>query len=238
MIKELIEQQLLKEQEEAALKERSGKFSPSSFGRCYRMQVWNRQNEPATNPANLTSLKKFRAGQFFHDFVRSVLGDKVQQYEVCIELDDFKGYADIVLQDEVCDIKSIHSWGFSYLPVRLENVRTAKPCESLQVRFYARELNKPYWSLCFISKDDMRIEEYRLPLTEQDKKDVADEMEALRKYWITDLPPAQPRAYWSDKSKKFQECSYCKYLDKCIEVENKAGRKHYVEKDNDNLPKV
>ena len=75
MIEKLIDDYLLAEQTQRAKKERSGLWSPSSFGRCFRYQFWNRKNEPQTNPPDLRALKIFKVGNIFHDFIQSMLPD-------------------------------------------------------------------------------------------------------------------------------------------------------------------
>ena len=87
-------------------------------------------------------------------------------------------------------------------------------------RYYAKYLNKPYMRLCFISKDDLRIGEYKEEYKDWEEP-LNKELKALRMFWNEGiLPDPEPRAYWSKKEQKFVECKYCNYYTKCKEVEN------------------
>jgi len=215
MLAKLIDDYLLKQQEERSKKERSGMWSPSSFGRCYRYQFWNRKNEPQTNPPDIRSLRIFSCGHLFHDFVQGFLPEK--QTEVEVNYEDIHGFADVVTADCVYDIKSIHSKGFFYL--EKEDIKVGKRNNWLQVATYAIALNKPKICLCFVSKDDLLINEY-VDHTEKWIEEVKKELLPLREAWQgNSLPPALPRSYGS---KKFgdRECDkYCAYKNKCYEME-------------------
>lgn len=200
----------------------SGKWKPSSFGYCYRRQYWERKGEKVTNPPDKRTLRVFKAGSLFHDFVEGLLKEKHAdiQTEVLIETDDTKGYADIVNGDEVTDVKSIHSQGFTYLD-KTSDIKKEKYNNWLQLATYAVLLNKPRMRLVFVSKDDLRIQEYSLPVDEYWKCAVDTELLTLNKYWnFKELPPAQPRCF-KQKDGTFKECEkYCPFYDKCVQTEN------------------
>ena len=193
-------------------KPRSGKWSPSSFGRCYRYQYWLRKDEPVINPPDARVLRVFKSGSLFHNFVQGlVAGDK----EVEIETDDVKGYADIVNDEEVVDIKSQHSYSFWHRKKEENNIKEKLYPNWLQVMWYCQVLNKKRGRLVFVSKDDLCIQEYMQDNDEYWKGEVSKELTKLRLYWQADkLPPAQPRAY-KDKLGDPQECKYCLWKDKC-----------------------
>ena len=45
----------------------------------------------------------------------------------------------------------------------------------------------------------------------------------IRMFWNEKrLPKAEPRLYWKAKEKKFGECEYCAYKDKCITTERSS----------------
>lgn len=195
---------------------RSHKFSPSSFGYCYRKQIFNRQDVPKTNPPDARSLRIFACGNLFHDFVQQFFPDA--QTEVLVELDDLKGYADIVRDDEVVDIKSCHSGQFNYLCTPGYDIATEKYSNIIQLMAYALYLGKPRGRLVFVSKDDLRIEEFPF-FTEKWKDQVELELQTLRSYWnlgAGQLPPPVPRAF-IDGVDKFKECrKYCAWRDHCV----------------------
>jgi hypothetical protein len=206
-IQQLIDNALLKEQEIKLKRVRSGKFSPSMFGRCYRAQFWNRLNEPQTNPPNAEALRRFKVGNIIHDYVQQFFPSAT---EIKIEVaDDIIGFADIVLPDEVVDIKSCRSYEFKLMLKEDYDIKTAKFNNGLQVCSYAYFLGKPKARLIFIEKDELDSKEFPLVVADW-KQAIDDELEILRGHWKKqELPKPLPRAYGG------KECQYCNWLDKC-----------------------
>lgn len=221
-VQELIDENLAPKEKRI----RSGKFSPSSFGKCYRNQYWNRIDEEST-PIDPITLRKFKAGNLFHDFVQGLLITETVKKEVMVESEDVKGFADLVNGEEVIDIKSQHSKAFWHRQKEIkESTDVEKSIKSmfynnwLQVVYYAIQLSKPYVRLVFISKDDLCIQEYRQPVDGYWTEEIAKELKMLRQYWSEKiLPPALPRLY-KQKDGTFKECTYCQFSDKCKGVEN------------------
>jgi hypothetical protein len=199
-------------------RERSGKFNPSSFGGCYRKQYWNRKNEPKSNPPDERQIRVFAAGQLFHDFVQNLMPNCKK--EVLVESDDVKGFADLVSDTEVIDIKSQHSKSFWYMAkFKGDDIKKEKYSNWLQVLYYARELGKKFGRLVFVSKDDLAIQEYVQPLDDYWLGQIDAELKALRYLWKKDeLPPAKPRCK-PNKKGEYWECNYCDWKDKCFEME-------------------
>lgn len=219
-ISELIDKELKKQDDERKTRVRSGKFSPSSFGRCLRQQVFNRRNVPKSNPPDDRTLRVFKAGQLFHDYVQQFIPK--ENTEVLIDVEDVLGYADIVTKDTVYDIKSQHSRAFWYLQKEETNIVEKKKPNWLQVAWYAMELNKEFCSLVFVSKDDLCMMEYIKP-AQVFRAELHKELKDLRNYWSSgQLPPPVPRAYVDGKGKS-QDCKYCNWKDRCKEVENEAS---------------
>ena len=197
---------------------RSGKWSPSSFGYCFRAQFWNRKDEPKSNPPDARSLRVFKVGQLFHDFVQGLLPD-VEQTEAEIESEDVKGFADIVRLNEVVDIKSQHSKSFWWMKKKDCDIKQEKYGNWLQVLYYARELGKDFGRLVFISKDDLAIQEYVQPLDGYWREQLDLELGKLRMLWGKDkLPDAQPRCTQTKKG-TYWHCEYCSWKDKCFSLE-------------------
>jgi len=215
MIQKLIDAELIKEQEARKDRVRSGKISPHMLGRCYRAQYWNRKNEPQTNPPDVATLRKFKAGTLFHDYVEQFLPK--HETEVKVETEDILGYADIVPEDCVWDVKSIHSRAFWYMEKNDYNINKAKYGNILQVMTYAMLLDKPKGGLIFISKDDLYSAEYVFGLDNW-KPQVESELERLRAAWmVQELPPGRPRAYTNAKG-EIKEGVYCGWQTKCKEL--------------------
>jgi len=213
-IQELVDLELGKKEERI----RSGKFSPSLLGSCYRRQWWNRANEPQTNPPDERSKRIFACGNLFHDFVQSVItkNNKDIEIEKLVETEDFKGFADIVNGEEVIDLKSQHSKSFWYMQGKTkEEIGKEKFNNFMQCAFYAVNLKKPLIRLVFISKDDLCIQEYPDEVYPYWAGLLDEEITKLQWYWKgKTLPPAEPRLY-PQKDGTYRECTYCAFLDKC-----------------------
>ena len=222
-IQKLIDE-FLQEEEKSKRHEKSGKLSPSAFGYCFRRQIWNRRKEPPSEAIDLLTLRKFRCGRIFEDWISKLLesANGKLEYQVKVEVEDILGYADAVNTDTVYDFKTMHSKAFWYMTKEGYDITQEKRHNILQVMSYAVLLKKEYGCLVFISKDDLAIEERKFKTA--DWADAVDtELGVLRQFWVTgDLPPAQPRCF-KQKNGGFKECSYCPYLTKCNEEEAKNG---------------
>lgn len=199
---------------------KSGKWSPSMFGRCFRAQFWNRKNEEPSNPPDERTLRVFKAGFLFEDFVTGLIvkGNNFRT-QVDVESEDVKGRADIVGHNEVTDVKSQHSRSFWWM-LKSPDVKKDRYSNWLQVLYYTRELNKEFGRLVFISKDDLCIQEYVQPLDDFWLKQLEVELMVLRNMWrAQNLPPASPRCFIDKKTGKSKECKYCNWIDKCKEIE-------------------
>lgn len=216
----LINESLRKEQEKK--REPSDKFKPHLLGRCYRAQIWAKANEPQTNPPDERALRIFKCGHLFHDFVQGFLPPS--QVEVKCEDDMFKGRTDIVTDDTVYDVKSVHSFSFHYSNKPDYDVRKEKYHNWLQLTFYADHLKKLKMVLVNISKDDMCINEY-VEFTSKWKDDLIVEKACLNTAW-SEYPDLKPNAL----PRFNKECKYCSYLDKCKEIETNGNRQHPLDK--------
>lgn len=206
--------------EQGVPRKRSGKFSPSSFGKCYRAQVWNRADEPKTDEPEERVLRIFKAGKLFHDFVQGVIIKENPDIktEVIVSEDDVVGFADIVNENTVIDLKTVHSGAFHWMTKEGDISESKKP-NILQVMYYARMLGKKQATLCFISKDDLCLQEYTFILNDRWKGELDTELSMLRQAWDDYqggvLPKDEPRAYKNKKTGKFSECQYCSWKTKC-----------------------
>lgn len=208
-------------------RKRSGKFSPSQFGKCYRAQVWNRSGEPKTDEPEERVLRVFKAGNLFHNFVQGVIKEENPsiETEVMVSEDDIVGFADIVNGDSVTDLKTVHSMAFHWMTKEGDISESKKP-NILQVAYYARMLGKKKFSLCYISKDDLCIQEYAFILNSKWDFELDHELAAIRMAWklFTEkgiLPADEPRAY-KDKKGNFRECSYCSWATRCGKNKEKS----------------
>lgn len=222
MIQKLIDEYIAERRE----KRKKDAWSPSSFGQCFRKQYWQREGKEHSNPIDARTLRVFKCGDLFHEFVQNIIKEKYPeaQIEVPVEGHNVKGRADIVLDDEVDDLKSINSRAFWYMDKEGYDVKKEKRPNWLQVACYAVLLGKPKISLCFISKDDLCIRQY----TDETKNweiEVYSEIRILNYYWERkELPPPKGRTYGIDKKTgKSNECSkYCEFRTYCKEVQSEG----------------
>ena len=193
----------------------SGKFNPSYLGQCHRKHFWKRKGVESDNPPNDRTFRVFKCGDLFEHFVCQHI--PAMQKQVVIETDDFKGFADIVSEDEVMDVKSINSKAFWWMDKDTYDITVEKRHNILQVIFYAKELNKPKARLVFIEKDTLSIKEYGFFVSKW-IDDLVKEISILRKYWTDNkLPDAEPQAGW--------ECRYCSFAEKCKQAGGKVWEK-------------
>ena len=183
----------------------SGKYNPSLLGQCHRKHFWKRKGDIPSEPIDKLSLRRFKCGNIFEWFAVNLIPSA--QKQVKIETSDFLGFADVVTDTEVMDIKSINSKAFWYMDKPTYNVNESKWHNILQTAFYAKELGKEKFRLVFISKDDLSIREYGFALSAwMDALDT--EISSLKEAWDTDsLPDAEPMAKW--------ECGFCQFAEHC-----------------------
>lgn len=217
MIQEKLDKVLLAEDVKKSERVRSGKFSPSSFGRCYRYQYWNRLNEPKTNPIGAKTLRTFKIGVLIHQMLQDILKGEYSA-EVKVETNEVLGFADLVGIDEVVDIKSVRSFQFKLMNGKKKkyDFATEKKENILQVTYYGKNLGKQKGRLVFVDKDGLDIIEYSFDIADFEKE-LEDELSTLNGYWVGKiLPPAKPRCY------NGKECHYCGYsvMEKCKEVKS------------------
>lgn len=224
-LQDKIDEALLRLAKEREGRERSGKFGSSKFGNCYRRQVMDRANIPPSDPLELKTLHIFEAGKVVHDYIQQYI--EPEAVEVKVEAEDFIGYADIVTEDSVLDIKSVNpayfffGWKnkakveFSVAEIN-EMIPTKKVNNILQVTDYAMRLGKPRIGLVFFSRDlsyGIRAHEW-MDFTAKWEGLVLLEREELVKHWEIykekgELPDKCPRLYDGREGK------YCPYQTLC-----------------------
>lgn len=215
-----IREQLLKEQEERKTRERSGMWTPSRFGRCFRHQIYSRRNVPESNPSDVEFLKRCKLGALIHKYAQGFFPES--DCEIKITKDDIVGYCDLVDKDKVSDIKSVSDWEFKKILEKDYDVEKQKETHCLQVCTYAWALGLPYAGLIFINIKNLHSVEFNVRVEHFIPK-IEEELKILRNYWDKqELPPALPRAY------NGKDCSYCSFLDTCKKEEELNGRKLLV----------
>jgi hypothetical protein len=210
----IINNALLEEQEKNKKRDRSGKWSPSKMGRCLRFQYWSRANEVETDLPDVTALRRFAVGHLFHDYIQAFF--IADNCEVLVETNDVKGYADIVEQNEVVDIKSVNDWAYKFLLAKEFDVNKEKPEQCMQVALYCKLLNKSRGSLLYVNTKSLATIQCEVDLAKFIPL-VDIELSTLNSAWEKKaLPPAVSRCY------NGKECSYCNFLTACNKLEGKT----------------
>lgn len=212
-IQKTINDAILKEQEERKDRKGSGLWKPSQLGRCYRLQVFAREGIPPTNPPDIPSVKRMDLGTLIHKYIQDKFDKK--QVEIEVKAKDVYGFADLVSEDTVADIKTVTDWSYKFIAkANLEKIRKEKVTNWLQVATYGLILKKPKVKLFFVNiKDINKVQEFEDDLSYWQPK-VNEEFKALRHWWTQDLPPAEPRAF------NGKDCDYCAWKDYCKGVED------------------
>jgi CRISPR/Cas system-associated exonuclease Cas4 (RecB family) len=206
-----IREQLLKEQEERKTRERSGMWTPSRFGRCFRLQYYSRKNEPESNPSDVEFLKRCKMGSLIHKYAQSFYPEA--DSEIKITKDDVLGFCDLVDKDKVSDIKSVSDWEYKKITEKGYDVEKEKETHCLQVCTYAWALGLGLAGLIFINIKNLNSIEFDIKVEKFIPK-IEEELKILRGYWEKrELPPAKPRAY------NGKDCSYCGYKYTCWKLE-------------------
>ena len=219
---DLLTQHIENQIEKDKSRKRSGKWNPSSFGRCFRLQYWSRKNKIPSNPPSLDTIKMFRIGNIVEDDLSSLLPKDCCQVKV--DWEDVFGYADYVDSDDVVDFKTAGNWQWKKVTKLGYDIAFDNESYVLQVMSYAIILGKEHGHLLFIQKDTYATKLFSFK-TEEWRDRVDSELFTLRNFWNQDkLPPPQPRAY------NGKDCNYCQYLNSCIEQSHNDGMPHPTER--------
>jgi len=209
-LSQLVDSFLLNEQELRSKRLRSGKFSPSSFGRCFRNQYWNRKNEPESNPADMKSLRRMRVGTVLHGWLESLVSCQVLSIiERGYESIDCAYFVDVELEDKIVEIKTAGAYAFKKLCGKDYDIRKDKPHNILQAAYYAVMRKKDLFELYFFCTDSGLDKGFQFDTKDWVEK-VAEELSILNGFWAKGkLPPPAKRLSW--------DCGYCNWKDKCEE---------------------
>lgn len=217
-IQQIITDQLRKEEKER--KHDATSFYASSLGSCKRKQIYKRKNTPETNPADDRGLKVFSVGNSFHSWLTDIIersGATLKtEVEVISEEFNLKGRVDAIIEKDgktlIYEIKSINSMGFSYLK---------KPKEEhiMQLISYLWLTENYEGRIIYLSKDDARVLEFPVYLTDELLDKVKDELKILNHFYKNNALPS--RLPLDSKNKKNWQCNYCSYRDICQKGRNK-----------------
>jgi len=200
-------------------RERSGKFTPSRMGRCYRYQIAQRKELPESDPISPELVLTFDIGTMVHQYVQKFF--KPTQCEVKVGAGDIVGYCDYVDSECVADFKTVGFWQWKKIEnAKVSDIEVNSEQYCYQLMTYAYLLDKPVGYLVFIKKDDMSIRQFEIKL-EDWKERIERELAILREYWELDvLPKGEPRAYGG------KECQFCSYRSTCPDKKIISSKKY------------
>lgn len=152
------------------------------------------------------TLRVFHAGKMFEDWVVSLLEKVGKTHETqvhCVWSEkNVSGYADLLMDEIVYEIKSKHSKSFWYMDRKKEG---APLHHKMQLWIYLKSLGKPKGEIIYISKDDMAILQYPIFLNDTSlEKAVLQEVDILNAAWEKQLPPEPVR---DEKDWRHKYCS-------------------------------
>lgn len=177
----------------------------SSAGYCPRRVFLERKQVLKTNPPDERTMRVFAAGDTFHAWAQNIVDEayrgKDTRRELELASDELQvvGHVDQVIELDrgwtLIDYKSQNSRAFWHAKKSGENMM--KPWQRLQFGTYMYMLieNFPYMEptlatiACYISKDDMTIEQVILPWDEKLKADVEEYWSGLNALWELDQLP-------------------------------------------------
>jgi hypothetical protein len=221
-----------------------GKWHPSSLYGCPRKAVYEVRGVEPTNPVDARGKRVFRVGHILHNFVQDAVERKIgesltQAYrEVPVSLPELNvvGTGDGLVQFasgfwELQEYKSINSTAFRYrdLP-KTEHVGQVTPYLLALQRHGSPDNAIPPLGdaltrarLTYVSKDDLRVEEHTVLLTEAKIADLEGRVAWLNPYREgTSLPP---RLKAEGKSKTPWQCGYCAFQTRCYDTDTEAEMK-------------
>lgn len=167
---------------------------PTDLGKCLAGAYHRRMGVESESPFDERTYRVFKMGNLVEEFVVQQIASqyKEEEYSTQIRLEmpeyDMTGYADLLIEDLVYEIKSVNSRKFWYM-----KKRGGKPDRhyAMQTAAGVIALKKEEGRLIYISKDDLMIAEYVIN-KKQDKDlfdDVIKELVILNKAWDKKIPP-------------------------------------------------
>lgn len=197
-----------------ATRVRSGLMNPSSFGKCYRRQYWERMNEPDSDILDDETLLRFKLGDIVETYILELISDREAFKKVKVLWNDVSGEIDIEWPIYIEDIKTVDGSRWSYIK-KSDEAQIAKDKLNyvLQLMTYVVIKGKDYGKLTFFEKNGFISKSFWFFRKEWEPA-VNSEIETNRSWWAKkELPPQVPRLYVKDGKSK--ECQYCQFRSKC-----------------------
>jgi hypothetical protein len=202
----------------------------SDMGKCLSGVYYARMGLPVA-PKDDRLLRVFKCGNIFEDFVLESAAKhmKVERPEtMSLKEFDLRVRPDAIVNDEVVyEVKSVHSRKFTWMG------KEGPDKHHLQQLWWGmKATGKQEGRLIYVSKDDLRVAEYRLLLTDPEISTAClSEIAILQEAWKTKTPPEPVPTFVNGKLN--WKAQYCDYHQHCLGDPNwLANIKDGVEKGN------
>lgn len=203
----IIEDELMKHLKEGRKEWKVTSWQASRIGMCPCGIYLERMGVEPDEDFDDRTLRVFKAGNLFEDFIISLLPGAELQKRIEWKEQDVTGYADAIFNGLVYEIKSKHSRAFWHM----DKQGDANQQHKMQLWIYLKVLNMPEGRILYCSKDDLAIREYPIFLEDKELEEkVMHELNILNEAWKTKTPP-QPIT-----DKKDWRYKYCRYHKKCL----------------------
>lgn len=192
---------------------------PTDLGKCLSGVYYARQGLPADEKFDERTLRVFEIGHVFEEWVvekvRALHPTAVPQVRLLLPEHNLSGYGDLYLPEMgvLKEYKTIHSRAFNYgLP---------KHEHKLQLMAGLLALNCPIGHLCYMSKDDLRIDEFVVSLDDYSlKEEVFGILSTLNKAWEAQIPPEPVPTFDKTKGGNWKihwKAEYCSHHSHCLQ---------------------
>ncbi len=200
----------------------------SDIGKTYIDRYYKMLGTPYTNDFDTRTLRVFKAGKLFEDFILDALDKegviKERQKEIVIpetaEHLKVVGHIDALLEgNKVLELKTVNSRAFWAHKNRDENGRfLGYDHHKLQLASYMIGLNTQYGSLLYISKDDLCVEEVPVFRIKSLEERLFEDLRLMSNFYRNGVIPKAP-----------DEIIYNPLKD-CFETNWEVGRSNYLTK--------
>jgi len=194
----------------------------SRLGSCLRGLFLERLGVEADEEFDKRTLRVFKVGKMFEDYVLETIKDSVKneikeiEREIRVEDEelDISGRIDALInykdgQKEILELKSKHSRAFHYMDKENKPMRQHE--YQLWCYLYITGIEKG--QIVYVSKDDLCIRQFVVERDDEElKKEVMNILEVLNNCWETKTLPPLPTEDWKAK--------YCNWHKQCIQFED------------------
>lgn len=184
------------------VKEQNSWYS-SGLGSCPTSRYLERMGAVPDHDFDSRTLRVFEMGNLIETFVVDNLKEKYPDAELQsrFEFNGMSGKADIVLGDDIKEVKSVRSDDYWMMA---RGKRPPKIQHRMQLWSQLEGLKKPRGSIVYVSKDDLSITEFIVYRDSEGLREaVTAELGLMNRAWEAKLPP--PPVRWDFDARRFTE---------------------------------